>query len=133
MAARFCDLDHVRPWPLGPTAATNLLCLCRRHHRLKQSPGWRLRLAPDGTATWTDPTGRLRTTAALDALESVVLPAADAARFPPRGPEPPPPWSALESRLTVLAEHARPCRLEVHGREHHGRRHRSRWPERPPF
>ena len=58
IAARFCDLDHVRPWPTGPTAARNLLTLCRRHHRIKQRPGWRLRLAPDGTTTWTDPTGR---------------------------------------------------------------------------
>ena len=73
VAARFCDLDHVRPWPTGPTAATNLLTLCRRHHRIKQRPGWRVRLAPDGTATWTDPAGRDRTTAPLDALETVVL------------------------------------------------------------
>ena len=73
IAARFCDLDHVRPWPTGPTAARNLLTLCRRHHRIKQRPGWRLRLAPDGTATWTDPTGRERTTAPLDALQSLVL------------------------------------------------------------
>ena len=47
--------------------------LCRRHHRIKQRPGWRLRLAPDGTATWTDPTGRVRTTAPLNALRSLVL------------------------------------------------------------
>ncbi len=73
VAARFCDLDHVRPWPTGPTTATNLLTLCRRHHRIKQRPGWRLHLAPDGTATWTDPTGRDRTTAPLDALRTFVL------------------------------------------------------------
>ena len=48
VAARFCDLDHVRPWPQGPTAASNLMCLCRRHHRIKQYPGWRVRLAQDG-------------------------------------------------------------------------------------
>ncbi len=73
VAARFCDLDHVRPWSTGPTTATNLLTLCRRHHRIKQRPGWRLRLAPDGTATWTDPTGRERTTAPLNALHTLVL------------------------------------------------------------
>jgi hypothetical protein len=75
IAARSCDLDHVRPWPLGRTAAPNLLTLCRRHHRIKQRPGWRVRLAPDGTAIWTDPTGRERTTAPLNALRSLVLPA----------------------------------------------------------
>jgi len=29
-----CDVDHSIPWPCGPTAASNLKCLCRRHHRL---------------------------------------------------------------------------------------------------
>ena len=32
-----------RPRPAlaaGPTADTNLICLCRRHHRVKQRPGW---------------------------------------------------------------------------------------------
>ena len=45
--ARFCDLDHVRPWPTGPTDAGNLICLCRRHHRIKQRLGWTVRLALD--------------------------------------------------------------------------------------
>lgn len=73
VAAGFCDLDHVRPWPIGRTSARNLLSLCRRHHRVKQRPGWRVRLARDGTATWTGPTGRVRTTAPLDALQALVL------------------------------------------------------------
>ena len=73
IAARFCDLDHVRPWPTGPTSARNLLTVCRRHHRIKQRPGWQLRLAPDGTATWSGPSGRERTTAPLNALHSLVL------------------------------------------------------------
>ncbi len=75
VAARFCDLDHVRPWPSGPTTPTNLICLCRRHHRIKQRHGWRVRLAMDGQCTWTDPTGRVRTTSAIDALHTLVLPA----------------------------------------------------------
>ena len=73
VAAVFCDLDHVRPWPTGPTHDTNLLTVCRRHHRVKQRPGWRVTLAPDGTATWTDPTGRTRTTHPVDALTPTVL------------------------------------------------------------
>ena len=73
VAAVFCDLDHVRPWPGGPTADTNLICLCRRHHRVKQRPGWSVTLAADGTVTWTDPTGRVRTTAPADALTCTVL------------------------------------------------------------
>jgi hypothetical protein len=73
VAAVFCDLDHVRPWPAGPTTAANLVCLCRRHHRVKQRPGWHAVLAPDATLTWTDPTGRVPTTHPADALTSTLL------------------------------------------------------------
>ena len=38
--ARCCDLDHVIPWPSGPTDPTNLLTLVRRHHRMKHRTGW---------------------------------------------------------------------------------------------
>ena len=114
VAARFCDLDHVSPWPTGPTTATNLLTLCRRHHRIKQRPGWRVHLAPDATTTWTDPTGRERTTTPLDALTAQVL----SADTHPDQPEPPPvhqveveavaaatAWSALETHLQLHLEH----------------------------
>ncbi len=80
VAAVFCDLDHVRPWPHGPTTDTNLLCLCRRHHRIKQRLGWTLALTPDAVATWTDPTGRVRTTHPANALHTSVLP--DVTRAP---------------------------------------------------
>ncbi len=90
VAAVFCDLDHVRPWPGGPTADTNLICLCRRHHRVKQRPGWRVALATDGTVTWTDPTGRVRTTTPADALTCTVL----------RGAATPPP-TAVSTSVTL--------------------------------
>ena len=73
IAAVFCDLDHVRPWPHGRTRDDNLLCLCRRHHRVKQRPGWQVTLTPDAIATWTDPTGRTRTTHPVDALRTTIL------------------------------------------------------------
>ena len=95
VAARFCDLDHVRPWPAGRTAGEQLLTLCRRHHRVKQRPGWRLRLDADATATWTDPTGRVRTTLPLDALEVVVL-RADRAEVEPRQPGTRGQWVAVQ-------------------------------------
>lgn len=69
--ARQCDLDHVRPWPIGPTSPSNLMALCRRHHRIKQRDGWTSRLHRDGTATWTDPTGLQRTTWPVDHLHLV--------------------------------------------------------------
>jgi hypothetical protein len=52
------ELDHHRPYPLGPTDVTNLVGYCTTHHRGKhQAPGWRHDLAPDGTVTVTTPTG----------------------------------------------------------------------------
>jgi hypothetical protein len=88
--ARSCDLDHVRPWPGGPTHPDNLVCLCRRHHRIKQRRGWRAVLGPDGTLRWTDPTGSVRTTTPLDHLhlddQDGATPPAAAADAVPRGP-----------------------------------------------
>lgn len=71
MPAVKCDLDHVRPWPTGPTSPTNLMCLCRRHHRIKQRTGWTAKLHRDATVTWTDPTGLTRTTWPVDHLHLV--------------------------------------------------------------
>ncbi|WP_141849934.1 HNH endonuclease signature motif containing protein [Lapillicoccus jejuensis] len=52
-----CQLDHVQPYPTGPTTATNLAALCTGHHRLKTHTPWRYDLHPDGTCTWTSPLG----------------------------------------------------------------------------
>ena len=64
MAAEFCDIDHVVPYPIGATHPSNLLCLCRKHHHLKTfwTGDWSLTLQPDGVAVWTAPTGRTYTT-----------------------------------------------------------------------
>jgi hypothetical protein len=61
-AAAAVDLDHAVPWPDGGTTPANLAGLCRRHHRTKQHQGWRYRLEPDGTCTWTTPGGIGRVT-----------------------------------------------------------------------
>jgi hypothetical protein len=60
-AAR-CDLDHVVPHPLGPTEHTNLIALCRTHHRFKHHSRWIPTLHPGGTVTWAAPDGRAWTT-----------------------------------------------------------------------
>ena len=62
--AQYCDIDHVIPWPLGRTHPSNLICLCRKHHLLKTfwCGDWTVSLDPDGTATWTAPTGKTYTT-----------------------------------------------------------------------
>ncbi|WP_265446865.1 HNH endonuclease signature motif containing protein [Flexivirga meconopsidis] len=51
------DIDHVVRYPDGPTAAHNLQCLCRHHHRAKHEGGWTVSMTPDGVCTWTSPGG----------------------------------------------------------------------------
>ncbi|QKE85296.1 HNH endonuclease signature motif containing protein [Arthrobacter sp. NEB 688] len=143
VAARFCDLDHVRAWPAGPTSAANLACLCRRHHRVKQRLGWSVRAADDAVLHWTDPTGATRTTHPVD-HRAVVLEAGDP------GPPPPPRRSAdpVHSPMEFRLEHhgadapaaARGCRVEVHRPRRsvtitglHPPRRRARLPVDPPF
>ena len=60
--ADVCDLDHTIPYPVGPTLAANLECLCRKHHLLKTFCGWLDRQSPDGTVLWTAPGGQTYTT-----------------------------------------------------------------------
>lgn len=52
-----CDLDHTIPWRPGTTCRCNLAPLCRRHHRLKQSPGWKLHQIWPGLLVWVTPSG----------------------------------------------------------------------------
>jgi hypothetical protein len=54
------DLDHVVDFALGgATAPDNLITLCKKHHRLRHLGGWDGILGPDGTVTWTSPSGRI--------------------------------------------------------------------------
>jgi hypothetical protein len=54
-----CDDDHTIPYHKGgKTCECNLYPLCRRHHRAKQSPGWRLDQPEPGVLVWTLPCGR---------------------------------------------------------------------------
>ena len=118
--ARFCDIDHARAWPAGPTAAWNLLLLCRRHHRIKQTPGWTLTLHPDGVVTWTDPHGRRRTTAPVDHLRPLTLPGDSGTPSAPetfaptnaRVPGEDLPFSRLEYRLEHLETTCRTHRTQ---------------------
>ena len=56
-SAHRCDLDHATPWPAGPTAAGNLTPKSRRCHRAK-TLSWQVIDDPDGSHTWTGPSGR---------------------------------------------------------------------------
>jgi hypothetical protein len=58
-SARMCDDDHTTPYDQGGrTCECNLAPLCRRHHRAKQAPGWRVDQSEPGILTWTLPHGR---------------------------------------------------------------------------
>jgi hypothetical protein len=57
-----CDIDHVTPWPDGPTDECNTHPACRRHHRCKQAPGWHVEEPQPGVMRWTTPAGRVHTT-----------------------------------------------------------------------
>jgi hypothetical protein len=83
------DIDHTVPWPAGPTHPSNLKLLCRPHHVLKTfATGWSDVQSPDGTVTWTSPTGRTYTTKpggplffpqlATPTAELIIPPATDA-------------------------------------------------------
>ena len=50
--AQTTDKDHRTPWPAGPTSAQNLQCLCRHHHRAKQTV-FGVELTVDGDYLWT--------------------------------------------------------------------------------
>ncbi len=53
-----CDLDHTIPYPIGPTHASNIKCLCRTNHLMKTFGGWHDIQLPDGTVVWISPSGR---------------------------------------------------------------------------
>jgi hypothetical protein len=61
--AECCDLDHVVPYDQGGrTCSCNLHPGCRRHHQLKQHPGWSVEMSGPGRVTWHMPHGRSYTT-----------------------------------------------------------------------
>jgi hypothetical protein len=61
--ARNCDVDHTKGWAQGgPTSATNLAHLSKRHHTVKTESRWKVDHGPGGILTWTSPTGAIRTT-----------------------------------------------------------------------
>ena len=61
--ARQCDHEHDEAYEQG---GLTCLCMndpkCRHCHQIKQSPGWSTKHNPDGSVTWTTPTGRQATT-----------------------------------------------------------------------
>ena len=87
--ANICDLDHTIPYEVGgPTHASNLKTLCRKHHLLKtfwSGPGgWRDEQLPDATVIWTSPSGHTYRTQPGSALLIPALCRPTATLNPPR-------------------------------------------------
>jgi hypothetical protein len=129
VAAKFCDLDHVIAWREGSTLTrvSNLICLCRRHHRTKQLRRWSVRMLPGAVVEWTDPTGRKRLTHPVNHLNPDLEPWLDPTGRPiteahlnhtnaPDGSSRPVELpSLLDEHLEYLTDH----------REHFGPQHRN--------
>lgn len=82
--AQRCDIDHNHDWNHGGHTAEHLLCcLCRRHHRLKDRPGWNYTLC-HGELIITTPTGRT--------YRSTPPPTAQPEPEPPTSRDQPPPF-----------------------------------------
>lgn len=59
MPAERCDGDHTQPFDRGGRSCEcNLGPLCRYHHRVKHSQGWRLEQPEPGIFVWVTPSGR---------------------------------------------------------------------------
>jgi 5-methylcytosine-specific restriction endonuclease McrA len=57
---RFCQAHHIRHWAQGgPTTLSNLVLLCRRHHRAVHEEGYQVERQPDGNLCFRRPDGRV--------------------------------------------------------------------------
>jgi hypothetical protein len=57
---RFCQAHHIRHWAQGgPTTLSNLVLLCRRHHRAVHEEGYQVDRQPDGELRFCRPDGRV--------------------------------------------------------------------------
>jgi hypothetical protein len=51
------QLDHITPWPAGPTTRDNLHPVCQRDHNRKTLERWRVDRLPGGRVRWHSPHG----------------------------------------------------------------------------
>lgn len=85
-----CDLDHVVPWPMGPTTAGNAQSLSRGCHHPKTAGLWSAARAPDDGIRWTTLTGREYVTYPRDWREALDDAGASASTTAPPPCDPPP-------------------------------------------
>jgi hypothetical protein len=82
-----CDLDHLVPWPAGPTSVTNAQSLSRGCHNPKTARVWTAARAPDDGIRWTTLAGRDYVTYPRDWREALRDPGASPS---PPDDDPPP-------------------------------------------
>jgi hypothetical protein len=73
------DLDHTAPWPEGKTTEGNLAVLCRHHHRVKHTNGWKVTQSQGGVLTWRTPGDRQITTTPWHYTDPAIEPPTDPA------------------------------------------------------
>jgi hypothetical protein len=83
-------LDHVVPFPEGPTNEKNLDGLCGHDHVMKHAPGWAVRALPGGRIQWITPTGHRYHSDPHDYRPDPAPPAATPRRDRPERPPPRP-------------------------------------------
>ena len=83
-----CDIDHLVPWPAGPTSVANAQSLSRGCHNPKTARLWRAVRAPDDGIRWTTLAGREYVTYPKDWREALDDPGAG----PPVSSGDPPPF-----------------------------------------
>ena len=67
---RFCQAHHIRHWAHGgPTTLSNLVLLCRRHHRAVHEEGYRVERMSDGELEISRPVWSGRARCAVSASE----------------------------------------------------------------
>jgi Domain of unknown function (DUF222)/HNH endonuclease len=73
--AAVTDLDHTAAWSSGgPTADSNLACLCVGCHQMKHRTTWQVKQLGGGVLEWTSPLGRTHITQPAIDLHSTSLP-----------------------------------------------------------
>jgi hypothetical protein len=72
-----CDIDHNRPWPVGPTRVANLSSKHRPHHNHKTRGTWTATTDEDGTIRWRTLSGRTYVTRRHDYDDPLGRPVTD--------------------------------------------------------
>jgi hypothetical protein len=87
--AAVTQLDHTAAWGNGgPTADSNLACLCESCHQMKHRTTWTVKQLGGGVLEWTTPLGHIHITRPAIELPSTSLPSSALPDSPPTASTP---------------------------------------------